>query len=135
MRHRQASRMKNTVSDLQARLRRRTRLHLALLLAVMVGTWLLLGGEAAIGAALGYTTAAVNALLLHHHLIKAMRMASADPHRNLRFMYRCALERFVVTLVLFTLGIGVLKLPVLPLLGGFVFGLFAQYANEIFEKA
>ena len=127
--------MNNTVNDLQARLRRRTRLHLMLLATVAGSVWLWKGEGAAFGAALGYTTAAINALLLHWHLMRALQLASADPHRNLRLMYRCALERFAVTVVLFALGIGLWRLPVLPLLGGFVIGLFAQYANEILEKA
>ncbi len=127
--------MNKAVSDLQATLRRRARLHLMLLVTVAGSAWIWIGRGAALGAALGYGVAAINALLLHWHLIRAMRLASADPHRNLRLMYRCALERFAVTVTLFALGIGVWRLPVLPLLGGFVIGLFAQYANEILEKS
>jgi F0F1-type ATP synthase assembly protein I len=76
---------------------------------------------------LGGSITLINVLLQHRALRKAERQARADAGHNLRIMMRCAIERFVVTVALFALGMGVLKLPPLALIAGFVVALAGQY--------
>ena len=76
---------------------------------------------------LGGSIILINVFLQHRALRKAERQARADAEHNLRIMMRCAIERFVVTIALFALGMGVWKLPPLALIAGFVVALTGQY--------
>lgn len=78
-------------------------------------------------ALLGGSITLINVLLQHWALRKAERQARANAEHNLRIMMRCAMERFVVTIALFALGMGILKLPPLALIAGFVVALTGQY--------
>lgn len=78
-------------------------------------------------ALLGGLIIFINVLLQYWALRKAERQARANAAHNLRIMMRCALERFVVTLALFALAMGVWKLPPLALMAGFVAALVGQY--------
>ena len=69
----------------------------------------------------------INVLLQHRALRKAESQARANAEHNLRIMMRCAFERFMVTIALFALGMGVWKLPPLALMAGFVVALTGQY--------
>ena len=69
----------------------------------------------------------INVFLQHRALRKAESQARANAEHNLRIMMRCAFERFVVTIALFALGMGVWKLPPLALIAGFVVALTGQY--------
>ena len=93
--------------------------------AAIAGYLLLWPGIAA--ALLGGSIILINVLLQHRALRKAERQARADAEHNLRIMMRCAFERFVVTIALFALGMGVWKLPPLALIAGFVVALTGQY--------
>jgi hypothetical protein len=126
--------MERDVTGLQAKLRRRFFLQLFLLLLVAGGVFFWKGKVSALAAGFGYGMAIVNALLLHWHMLRAVRLDSPDPHRNLRIMIRCGLERFVVTVGLFTLGIGVWHLPALLLIVGFIIGMAAQYIDGIHNE-
>lgn len=79
---------------------------------------------------LGGSITLINVLLQYWALRKAERLARANAEHNLRIMMRCAMERFVVTVALFALGMGVWKLPPLALIAGFVVALTAQYVTE-----
>ena len=76
---------------------------------------------------LGGLIVLISVFLQHRALRKAESQARANAEHNLRIMMRCALERFVVTIALFALGIGALKLPPLALIAGFVVALTGQY--------
>ena len=78
-------------------------------------------------ALLGGLIILISVLLQHRALRKAESQARADAEHNLRIMMRCAIERFVVTIALFALGMGVWKLPPLALIAGFVVALTGQY--------
>lgn len=83
-------------------------------------------GGAALAALYGGMTAGVSALILHWHMIRAARIASPDPGRNLRILFRCAAERLVAAVALLALGLGTFKLAPLPLLAGFICGVAVQ---------
>ncbi|WP_126457152.1 ATP synthase subunit I [Sulfuriflexus mobilis] len=76
---------------------------------------------------LGGSIILINVLLQHWALRKAERQARANAEHNLRILMRCAIERFVVTIALFALGMGVWKLPPLALIAGFIVALAGQY--------
>ena len=52
-------------------------------------------------------------------LRRADLIAGYSPERNLQYLYRCAIERFVAAVALMALGIGLMKLGPFPLLSGF----------------
>lgn len=79
----------------------------------------------AVAALFGGAMAAVNAGLLYWHLRRAERLAGDSVPRNAQILYRCAAERFAATVLLFALGIGILKLAPLALLSGFIVGQIA----------
>lgn len=95
------------------------------LAAALSGYLLLWSGVAA--TLLGGLIILINVLLQHRALRKAESQARANAEHNLRIMMRCAFERFVVTIALFALGMGVWKLPPLALIAGFVVALTGQY--------
>lgn len=89
---------------------------------VLIGLLFLLwqGLGAALAAVFGAAIGVANTLLQRRHLIMAAREAKADAALNLRKAYRCVLERWFITIVMFTVGFLVLKLSALPLLAAFI---------------
>ncbi len=63
--------------------------------------------------------AIINTLLLLWHAAAAERLGQQDAGQNFRRVVRCALERFVITVALFALGLWRLALEPLPLICGF----------------
>jgi len=100
-------------------------LQLALLVAVSAVFYLRAGSQAAGAVWFGGMMAALNVVLLlwRRHRADAGRALSAG--QSLRLLYRTALERFAVVVVLFALGLGVLGLAPLALVSGFVAGQLA----------
>lgn len=78
------------------------------------------GVSEALASMFGSAMGLVNTFLQKWHLIQAAKLAKSDASMNLRKAYRCVLERWVLTIVLFTVGFAVLNLSALPLLSGFV---------------
>lgn len=89
---------------------------------VLIGLLFLLwqGPGAALAAVFGAAIGVANTLLQRRHLIMAAHEAKADAALNLRKAYRCVLERWFITIVMFTVGFLVLKLSALPLLAAFI---------------
>jgi ATP synthase protein I len=100
-------------------------LQLVLMAAVSIVFYLRSGIDAAGSVWFGGITATLNILLLlwRRHRADTGRALSAG--RSLWVLYRTALERFVMVVLLFALGMGVLKLDPLALLTGFVVGQLA----------
>lgn len=114
--------MSQAVTLLRETLNRLLRMQL-LLIAGVVGGFLYYMGWPAAGAALfGSAIALTNTFLQFWYLRRAERLAGADAGRNLRFMMRCALERFLATIGLLVLALGGLELEPLPLISGFITG-------------
>ncbi len=95
-------------------------IQLTLLLAAAAGFWLAMGWKAGIALMYGGCVVFANGWLQRWQQQRAAQIAGNDPARNLRYLYRCAAERFVATVALFAAGLGLMALPPLPLLGGYV---------------
>ncbi len=97
-----------------------------LLMALLSAVFYAYSGAAAATAAwFGGITATLNIVLLlwRRHCAASGRALSAG--RSLWLLYRTALERFILVMLLFALGMGVLKLDPFALLSGFVVGQLA----------
>ncbi len=100
--------------------RRSMLMQLVVLLAVAVGFWLVMGWKAGIAFIYGGCVVFANGWLQRWQLQRAALIAGNDPAKNLRYLYRCAAERFIATVALFAAGLGLMALPPLPLLSGYV---------------
>jgi len=81
----------------------------------------------------GAMVLALTALLHWRHRL-AEQVAEKDAGRSLRIIYRTAAERFLLTVALFAVGIGVLKLEPLVLIGGFVLVMSSQILDWFIES-
>jgi ATP synthase protein I len=77
------------------------------------------GERAAIASCFGSFIAVANTLLQRWYLIQAATQAKSDAGKNLRKAYRCIVERWLLTIVMFAVGFGVLAFLPLPLIVGF----------------
>ncbi len=93
---------------------------LVVLLVVASGFWVAMGWLAAIAHLFGVLIVIAIGRLQRWQLQRAARLAGNDPAKNLRYLYRCAAERFIATVVLFAAGLGLMAMPPLPMLSGFV---------------
>lgn len=82
-------------------------------------TYVALGAAAAEAALFGGVVAFVNGFLLLQKVRQAANTVSQAPSRASGLIYRSAATRFILTLLLFGLGFGYLRLQVLPALGVF----------------
>jgi len=92
---------------------------LSLLLTVVAGFWVAMGWKAGVTALFGMLIVLANMWLQGWQHQRAARIVGNSPAKNLRYLYRCAGERFVVTISLFAAGFGLMALPPLPLLSGY----------------
>lgn len=92
------------------------------------------GGFAALSAVLGGLIAGASAVLLEWRRYRVDRGRALSAGASIRVLYRSALERFVLVLVLFVLGMGVLKLEPLALLSGFIAGQLGLVITGIRRK-
>ena len=79
----------------------------------------------------GGLIAIINSLQLLRHLRRAERIAGGDANRNVRVFYLCAMERLVMTIALFAIGLGALKLAPLPVMSGFILGQLALFFGSL----
>jgi len=100
--------------------RKRELITLSLLLAAAAGFSLQMGWKAGIALLFGVTVVYANGWLQRWQQQRAAHIAGNNPARNLRYLYRCAAERFIATVALFAAGLGLMALPPLPLLGGYI---------------
>lgn len=112
--------MSNAANRQQAAQRKDWVVALSLLLAAAAGIWLMLGWQAGIALIYGGLVVFANGGLQRWQQQRAAHIAGNDPAKNLRYLYRCAVERFVATVALFAAGLGLMALPPLPLLGGYI---------------
>jgi ATP synthase protein I len=95
-----------------------TQTVLLILAAIILFWWQ--GESMAKAAAFGCAIPIGNGLLQRWHLSRAAKTARADAGMNLRKAYRCVVERWVWTFLMFTVGFALLQLAPLPLLAGFI---------------
>lgn len=102
---------------------------LATVLAVIAG--FVLGDEHdALGALFGGGIGVTGTLILLWYGRRAIDAGTSLP-RNASLVYGSAVVRFAMAIVMFTLGIAVLKLPPLALFGGFILAQLGQMASLI----
>ena len=82
-----------------------------------------------LSAAYGGAVAIVNTVLLSRRLTSAGEMAAENPDGSVLALYLGVVQRFVFVLVMFGVGMGVLKLLPPPMLGTFA---VAQLAFMLF---
>jgi ATP synthase protein I len=92
----------------------------ALLLLAASGFWLAQGWQAALALLFGGGIVVLNGRLQRRQQRRAAQVAGNSPAGNLRYLYRCAAERFIVTVALFAAGFGLMALPPLALLSGYI---------------
>ena len=73
----------------------------------------------------------MNTGLMMLHDKRAAQSDNNDAQRILKYVYLCAVERLVLTLVLFAVGLVALKLLPLPLLLGFIAGQLGAFLNGL----
>jgi len=106
-------------------IRRLIALQLVLMAVVAVFFYLQSGAYAAVSVWFGGLTATLNILLLQWRSHRADSGRALSAGQSLWVLYRTALERFVMVVLLFVTGLGLLKLDPLALLTGFVVGQLA----------
>jgi len=67
-------------------------------------------------------------ILLHD---KRAQRSNDDANRVIRYVYLCAVERMLLTIILFAVGLVALKLMPLPLLLGFIAAQLAAFLNGL----
>ena len=106
----------------------------AIIAAHALGFGLVMGTTAAIAALFGSLIVILNNLMQVWQLKRADRIAGREAGSNLRYLYRCTIERYVVTVALFAAGIGALQLAALPLISGFIIGHVAMVIRWFLES-
>jgi len=89
------------------------------------------GSLAAKASLFGGMIVLLNTGLMMMHERRAAQRAGQDAQRILKYMYLCVVERFILALVLFAIGLVALKLLPLYLLLGFIAGQLAAFLNGI----
>ena len=112
--------MSNAAYGQHAEQHRVSVVQLTILLAAAAGFWLVMGWFAGIAFIYGAVVVHANGWLQRWQQERAAHIAGNDPAKNLRYLYRCAAERFVATVALFAAGLGLMALPPLPLLVGYI---------------
>lgn len=100
-----------------------------LVLAGIAVSFYYLGNEGLLPAAFGGAVAIANTILLSRRLESAGEMAKDNPDGGVLSLYLGVVQRFVFVLVMFGVGMGVLKLQPPPMLGTFA---IAQLAFMLF---
>ena len=102
-----------------------------ILVAAVVGFFLFTSDTRAAGAAAyGGAIALLVAWMLGRRTLRAAEVAKTHPGQETVVVYVGAIQRFVVVLVLFALGMGWLKLLPVPLLVGFAVAQLGHLFNS-----
>jgi len=106
------------------------------LIAVAVGGYLFAqGGGAAQAAVYGGGIAMLNTWLLGRRVLQASEIAKTHPGQETMVLYVGVVQRFVVVVTLFGLGMGWLGLQPVPLLIGFAVAQLAYFVNGTLIRA
>ena len=117
------------MAHLARRARRLAVLQLLLLAATSAVFFGYYGGFQAVSVWGGGVIAMTHTLLLEWRRACADSGPALSGTESLRLLYRTALERFVLVVLLFALMLGVLKLDPLALITGFIVGQLALVAG------
>lgn len=106
------------------------------LVALAVGGYLFTqGGGPAQATAYGGGVAMLSAWLLGRRVLHASEVAKTHPGQETMVLYVGVVQRFVVVLTLFGLGMGWLGLQPVPLLIGFAVAQLAYFVNGTLMRA
>lgn len=120
--------MNPAVEAVEARAKKTLVVQLASGLASSVGFMLYADAWAAISAFSGAVVSILLLLLLRHGVKRAAEIAQYDQKRSMLILYLGAAQRFILILVLFALGLGVVNFDPLAMFVGFF---LAQLGNLI----
>jgi ATP synthase protein I len=97
-------------------------LKIQIVTLILIGFVFLLwqGASFAVAGSFGAAITLSNTWLQRKHLILAAEFAKADASKNVQRAYRCVVERWVMTFLLFAVGLFLLGLAPLPMLAGFI---------------
>lgn len=116
--------------------RRRILITQIFLVATVAGGFLYTAGWQSAAAVLyGSLIVVLNHRMQVWQLTRADRIAGRNAERNMRYLYRCAAEKFVAAVALLAIGIGLLRLGPLPLLSGYLIAQFAMVYQWFLESS
>jgi F0F1-type ATP synthase assembly protein I len=104
------------------------------LAGVVALTYLVWDLESAMAMLFGGAMVVINTVIQQWGHFRATKTAGNDLQRNMRIIYRTAAERFIITLALFAVGIGVLRLEPKFLIAGFIVLQLAQVLDWFIES-
>ena len=105
-----------------------------LLIAATSVIFLMINGAFRAGSVwCGGLIAMANVLLLEWRRLRADRGRALSAGESLRLLYRTAVERFVLVLLLFVVTLGTLQLDPLALITGFIAGQLALVFKELIK--
>lgn len=114
-------------------IRKLAMLQLLLLAATSVIFFMIYGTLQAVSAGCGGLIAMTNVLLLEWRRQRADRGRALSAAESIRLLYRSAAERFVLVALLFAFALGVLQLPPVALITGFIAGQSALVITQFFK--
>jgi len=104
------------------------------LAGVVALTYLVWNLDSAMALLFGGAMVVINTVIQQWGHFRAVKTAGNDLQRNMRIIYRTAAERFIITLALFAVGIGVLRLEPKFLIAGFIVLQLAQVLDWFIES-
>ncbi len=120
--------MNPTIQAIEARASQVLRAQVALTLLTAGGFFLLMDGWHALSALCGGLVSLSLVLVLRRGVRRASEVAIDDKKKGMAILYIGAVQRFVLILVLFALGLGAFRLDPLAMFAGFA---LAQASNLI----
>lgn len=111
--------MEAVTSQVQVSAQRVILLQVMIAGVAALGFALLTGGMTATSAVFGGLISVCSSLLLRRGVLKAEAIADHDPKKSMLTLYIGAVQRFVLVLAMFGIGLGLLKLDPLAAVVGF----------------
>lgn len=112
--------MANDNSVVAARASRLLKIQFLVGLLMAAGFTVYTGYLSGLSAFYGAAIAMSSTLLLRRGVNRANELALTEPKKSMGVLYFGAVQRFVLVLALFIIGMGLLKIEALPTLVGFV---------------
>jgi F0F1-type ATP synthase assembly protein I len=106
---------------------------LLIIVAMAIAIWVS-GLVSAMAVLYGGAMVMINTAVQQWGHFRASRIAGTDLGRNMRIIYRTAAQRFFLSLAMFAVGIGVLKLEPKSMIAGFILLQLAQVLDWFIES-
>ncbi len=121
--------MNTAGTEIGGRTRRVMTAQLIVTAVLALGALLVYSPAHGLSVAYGGLVDVVLALLLGHSIRRANERAATDPKAGMNVLYLGAVIRFFLFIVLFAIGLGLLRLNALAVAAGFVAARIAQLAS------